>query len=43
MTNPAGRLSNDLGILVKYLPEMPDDPPEIANDLGRLPNDLPEM
>jgi hypothetical protein len=29
--------------MAKYLPEMPDDPPEIVNDLGRLPNDLPEM
>jgi len=34
MTNPAGRLSNDLGILPNDLPEMP-------NDLGRMANDLP--
>jgi hypothetical protein len=36
MPNPAGRLSNDLGILAKYLPEM-------ANDLGRMAKYLPEM
>ena len=41
MTNPAGRLSNDLGILPNDLPEIPNDLPEMPNDLGRMANDLP--